>query len=78
MKVAIQARGSLIKEEPVPEELFSVGYELENLYSTGDGYVLENVGPSTLIKPPISGNQYNQQWYNQVRLKNLVRVLKMM
>ena len=62
-------RGSLVKEEPITEELLSVGFELENLYSTGDGIIHVIDGPPTMIKPPIFGNQYNEQWYNQVRFK---------
>ena len=62
-------RGSLIKEEPITEELLSVGFELENLYSTGDGFIHVIDGPPTIIKPPIFGNQFNEQWYNQVRCK---------
>ena len=58
-----------MKEEPVSEELFSVGFELENHYSTGDGFIYEIDGPPTMIKPPIFGNQFNEQWYNQVRCK---------
>ena len=49
--------------------MLSVGFELENLYSTGDGIIHVIDGPPTMIKPPIFGNQYNEQWYNQVRFK---------
>ena len=50
---------------PVPEELFSVGYELENLSISTDGIVHKSNDPTTLLKP--LNFEYTEQWLNQVR-----------